>query len=182
MALGPPSPLRRPPRAGLQDWPGGTHHPVCPRCPWELPVDLATWSLSPGDLQARVLLNVPAPRLTWSDPRPRDRAARTRQQGPAWLAPFVRNTSLSRPSQARPLATPVQLRHLHRHPPFMAPLCLASPRPCWTSSGHGKASGRRTVLSCRRAHHHRPFSLRPKDLPHPGKSSSLPGALRKKGA
>lgn len=141
--LEPPAPSSAGRAPGLTGW----RTIPCPRCPWKLPVDLATWSPRPGDLQACVLLNVPAPRLTWSDSSPRDEAARTGQRGPAWLAPFVRNTSLSRPSQARPLATPVQLRHLHRHPSFMAPLCPASPRPCWTSRGHGNHPARGVSLA-----------------------------------
>lgn len=47
----------------------------------------------------------------------------------------------------------------HRHTPFMAPLSQptltaagpASPRPCWTRSGRGKAYSERSVLSCPRA-------------------------------
>ena len=148
----------------------------CPRCPRKLPVDLATWSPRPGDLPARVLLDVPALRLTWSDPRPRDRAARTGQQGPAWLAPFVRNTSLARPGQAISHSGTAQTAS--RAALFLAPLCLASPRPCWTSSSRGKASGKRTVLSCPGPSRHRPFSLgRPQHALLPPGSAEGNGGL-----
>lgn len=157
------------------------HHPACPRRPRKLPVDLATWSLRPGNRQACVLLNMPALRLTWSDPRPRDRAARTGQRGPAWLAPFVRNTSLSRPGQARLLATPVQLIHLHRHPPAPSswhPSARPPPGLAGQVVAMGKHPARGVSLAAPGPSHHRPFSLRPKDLPHPSKSSSLPGGVR----
>lgn len=119
----------------------------CPRCPRKLPVDLATWSPRPGDLPARVLLDVPALRLTWSDPRPRDRAARTGQQGPAWLAPFVRNTSLARPGQARPLATPVQLRQLHGQPYSWHPSAWPPPGPAGRAVAVGKHPARGLSLA-----------------------------------
>lgn len=141
----------------------------CPHCPRKLPVDPATWSPRPGDLPARVLLNVPAPRLTWSDPRPRDRAARTGQQGPAWLAPFVRNTSLSRPGQARPLATPVQLIHLHGHPCSWHPFAWPAPGLAGQAVAMGKHPARGLSLAAPGPSRHRPFSLGLKTFPSPAR-------------
>ena len=97
-ALEPLAPCSQGRAPGLTVWhpPSSVSSP-----PRRLPVAPATWNLRPGDLQARVLLSMLALSLTWSDPRPRDRTVRTGQDSRAWgwLAPFVRNTSLS--SQAR---------------------------------------------------------------------------------